>query len=73
MPVVRTAPHRTARTRRAPGAVTASVVRATAHRTTHRGARHRPRRTVPGARHGRAASYITHPLVRDLSDSPDQR
>ncbi|MBP5942766.1 hypothetical protein F3K43_48645 [Streptomyces sp. LBUM 1476] len=72
MPVVRT-PHRTARTRCAPGAVPASVVRAPAHRTIHRRARHRPRRTARGTRHGRAGSYITHPLDCDLSDSSDRR
>ncbi|BAC75363.1 hypothetical protein SM007_27480 [Streptomyces avermitilis] len=58
---------------RAPGAVTASVVRAPAHRIIHRGAHHRPHRTAPGARHGAAGSYITHPLVLDLIVSPDQR
>jgi len=37
---------------------------------THRGARHRPQRTAPGACHSRAGSYITRPLDRDLAESP---
>ncbi|MFK8906227.1 hypothetical protein [Streptomyces sp. YS-3] len=61
---------RTARTRCVPGPVTVSVVRAPAHHTAHRGARHRPRRTAPGARHGRVGSYITRALDRDLTESP---